>query len=98
MRCVHERQTMRSLERPHLVGIEEDEALLATCDNALRRRARRRRRGPSLGDAPEALLDALLAEWLEQVVEHAELERLERMLARRRREHDERRRSLRAGG
>src|SRR6185295_12431779 len=73
-----------------LVGIEEDQALLPAGNDPLRSLARLWPRGPPLDDATQTVLDALLAERLEEVVEDAELEGLERVLTRCGREHDER--------
>src|SRR5580700_2961684 len=50
-----------------------------------------RRRLPSLVESPETLGDALLGEWLEQVVDHTELEGEHRVTLERRREDEHRR-------
>ena len=77
------------------VRLEEHEAALAARDDPRRPLAHLCPRAPLL-QPPQALRHALLVERLEQVVDDAELERLERVLLVRRRQHEHRRRRLRA--
>ena len=79
----------------NLVKLEEDEAPLLARDDA-RRRVRGEqpgtagRRGTALVEPAESLRHALLRERLQEVVDHPELERLERVLLERGRQHEHR--------
>src|SRR5580658_3730677 len=76
---VNKRQPVGGLERPDLVRLEKHKGAFAPRDDS-----RRTDRPSSKGGAPlvqsfETLNHALVAERLEQVVDHAELESLERV-------------------
>jgi hypothetical protein len=77
---VHEGQPIGSLERPDLVRLEKDKAPLAPRDDPSRTAPSSAGRRAPLMQTAQALGDPLLAERLEQVIDDAELERLERVL------------------
>src|SRR5690349_2807764 len=85
---VHAGEPFRRLERPDVLRIQEDEVLLPPRDHTERPRATLR---ATRHEPAEALLDALFAEGLEEVVDHAEVERLERVLLERARDDEHRR-------
>ncbi len=77
LRRVHEGEAVRRLERPDLLRVEEDEALLPPRDHPAH--GLRSRRAP-VEKTPEASVDAVFGERLEDVVDDAEIERLQAVL------------------
>src|SRR5229473_2397506 len=77
LRRVHEGEAVRRLERPDLLRIEEDEVLLPPRDHPAH--GLWSRRAP-VEKMPEALVDAVFGERLEDVVDDAEIERLQAVL------------------
>src|ERR1700687_483759 len=72
--AMDEREPIGRLEGPDFFWIEEDQVPLLARHHPERSGAAL---GPARRQPPQALLDALLAERLEQVVDDAEVERLE---------------------
>src|SRR5207244_2616797 len=71
LRRVHEGEAIRRFEGPDLLGIEEDEALLPPSDYPADGMCSRR---APIEKAPEALVDALFGERLENVIDDAQVE------------------------
>src|SRR5438128_11847441 len=84
-------QAIGSLECPDVGWIEKDQAPLASCDHPERPGARRR---PPAEQASQALLHALFAERLEQIIDHSQFPCPLRMLAVGCGQHERRSRAL----
>ena len=90
MHGVHRGEAVGGLECPDLSRVQEDQLFSLSSDDA--RWALQGRRGASQREPLEATLHPLLREWLEQVVDNAQLEGLHRVLAIGGGEHEHRRR------
>src|SRR5262249_15909335 len=96
-RCLDIRKTFGRLKRPYFLHAQKHERTFATRHDPPRGGnlvVRLRLRCPPETQAFDALRDALLGKRLEQVVDYAEIERFKRVLTKRRRQDEHRRRRL----